>query len=180
MRNTCNLCSSLSRSGSEPSLGSRNENQVVGSDSASKRTLVSQENMSPSNRPDTATATPTATHNVSDITHNATETTSILPTMSDLDPQRSPEVTTLNFDNSPPKLRRIWTPVDWPAGTRRTVVTPRSCRRGISKCCGSRRASRTRVWAVRPERTNHAWPCRVKVTVKVKVTISISQSQTGM
>ena len=96
----------LSRSGSEPSLGSRNENQVVGSDSASKRTLVSQENMSPSNRPDTATTattTPTATHNVSDITHNATETTSILPTMNDLDPQRSPEVTTLNFDNSPAK-----------------------------------------------------------------------------
>ena len=103
MKNTCNLRSSLSRSGSEPSLGSRNENQVVGSDSASKRTLVSQENMSPSNRPDTATTTPTATHNVSDITLNATETTSILPTMSDLDPQMSPEVTTLNFDNSPAK-----------------------------------------------------------------------------
>ena len=80
----------------------------------------------------------------------------------------------------PPKLRRIWTPVDWRAGTHRTVVTPRSCRRGISKCCGSRRANRTRVWAARRERTNHAWPCRVKVRVMVKVTISNSQSQMGM
>ena len=76
---------------------------MVGSDSASKRTLVSQENMSPSNRPDTATTTPTAAHGVSDNTHNATETASILPTMNDLDPERSPEVTTLNFDNSPAK-----------------------------------------------------------------------------
>lgn len=85
--------------GSEPSLGSRNDNHVTGSVNASKRTLVSQENMSPSNRPVT-----TATHSVSNTTHNATEANStVLPNMGDLDLQGSSEVTTLNFDNSPAK-----------------------------------------------------------------------------
>ena len=56
--------------------------------------------MSPSNRPVT-----TATHNVSDTTHNATEAnpSSILPNMNDLNLQGSSEVTALNFDNSPAK-----------------------------------------------------------------------------
>ena len=62
--------------GSEPSLGSRNGNQS--SVTASKRTLTSQENLSPANRHDNTTP-------VAEVSHNATsDTAAILPDLSDL------------------------------------------------------------------------------------------------
>ncbi len=62
--------------GSEPSLGSRNGNQS--SVTASKRTLTSQENLSPANRHDSVTP-------VAEVSHNAvSDTGAILPDLSDL------------------------------------------------------------------------------------------------
>ncbi len=88
---SCFDCCVLCVAGSEPSLGGRNEHHVASSESASKRTLVSQENMSPGNR-DAANSVP-----------HPGAASATLSNAKDSEPDLQSTEVTANFDSSPAK-----------------------------------------------------------------------------